>query len=147
MLSPIIQEMSDKRSKCDGCKQVRAEGFRRRGGLHDRRKPCFSCTGIQSWSLPEELQAQRNPDRRHRPWTNGVRCPDPLHRHGRRAFWLFLPLINVAHGQTAHFHTVGIYETFSGPNSVPQRPSTWRCIGLTGTAQSVIVPLAETAEV
>jgi hypothetical protein len=49
----------------------------------------------------------------------------------------------VARGQTAHFHTVGIYETFSGPNSVPHRPSTWRCIEMTGTAQRVIVPLEE----
>ena len=32
-------------------------------------------------------------------------------------------------------------ETFSGPDSVPHRPSTWRCIEMTGTAQSVIVPL------
>ena len=66
---------------------------------------------------------------------------------GGQRFGFFLPMINVAHGQTAHFHTVGVYETFSGPNSVPHRPSTWRCIALTGTAQSVIVPLAETAKV
>ena len=62
---------------------------------------------------------------------------------GGERFGFFLPLIDVARGQTAHFHTVGIYETFSGPNSVPHRPSTWRCIEMTGTAQSVIVPLEE----
>ena len=62
---------------------------------------------------------------------------------GGERFGFFLPAINVAHGQTAHFRTVGVYETFSGPNSVPHRPSTWRCIEMMGTAQSVIVPLAE----
>jgi hypothetical protein len=66
---------------------------------------------------------------------------------GGQRFGFFLPLINVARGQTAHFHTVGIYETFSGPNSIPHRPSTWRCIEMTGTAQSVIVPLEEPAKV
>lgn len=66
---------------------------------------------------------------------------------GGERFGFFLPLINVAQGQTAHFHTVGVYETFSGPNSIPHRPSTWRCIEMTGTAQSVIVPLEEPAGV
>jgi hypothetical protein len=42
---------------------------------------------------------------------------------------------------------VGIYETFSGPDSVPHRPLTWRCIEMTGTTQSVIVPLKESAKV
>jgi hypothetical protein len=63
---------------------------------------------------------------------------------GGERFGFFLPLINVARGQTAHFQTVGVYETFSGPDSIPHRPSTWRCIEMTGTAQSVIVPLEET---
>jgi hypothetical protein len=60
---------------------------------------------------------------------------------GGERFGFFLPQIDVAKGQTAHFHTVGVYETFSGPDSVPHRPSTWRCIEMAGTAQSVIVPL------
>jgi hypothetical protein len=60
---------------------------------------------------------------------------------GGERFGFFLPFIDVARGQTAHFYTVGIYETFSGPNSVPHRPSTWRCIEMTGTAENVIVPL------
>lgn len=30
---------------------------------------------------------------------------------------------------------------FSGPDSIPHRPSTWRSTSLAGTAQSVIVPL------
>jgi hypothetical protein len=66
---------------------------------------------------------------------------------GGERFGFFLPLIDVARRQTADFCTVGIYETFSGPNSVPHQPSTWRCIELTGTAQSVIVPLEEPAKV
>jgi hypothetical protein len=60
---------------------------------------------------------------------------------GGERFGFFLPLIDVPAGQTAHFHSVGIYETFSGPDSVPHRPSTWRATSLSGTAQSVIVPL------
>ncbi|HUI21197.1 MAG TPA: hypothetical protein VLZ74_09155 [Methylocella sp.] len=60
---------------------------------------------------------------------------------GGERFGFFLPFIEVESGQTAHFHTIGIYETFSGPDSIPHRPSTWRCIEMAGTAQSVIVPL------
>jgi hypothetical protein len=66
---------------------------------------------------------------------------------GGERFGFFLPSINVAQGHTAHFHSVGVYETFSGPNSAPHRPSTWRCIEMTGTAQSVPVPLVERAKV
>ena len=60
---------------------------------------------------------------------------------GGKRFGFFLPFLDVAQNHTANFNTVGIYETFSGPNSIPHRPSTWRCIEMTGTAQSVIVPL------
>jgi hypothetical protein len=60
---------------------------------------------------------------------------------GGERFGFFIPYIDVPSGQTAHFHSVGIYETFSGPDSVPHRPSTWRCIELSGTAQTVKVPL------
>lgn len=66
---------------------------------------------------------------------------------GGERFGFFLPFIDVASGQTAHFHTIGVYETFSRPNSIPHRPSTWRYIEMSGTAQSVIVPLAEFAKV
>ena len=65
---------------------------------------------------------------------------------GGERFGFFLPAINEASGQTAHFRTVGVYETFSGPNSIPHRPSTWRCIEMIGTAQSVIVPFDESAK-
>jgi hypothetical protein len=61
---------------------------------------------------------------------------------GGQRFGFFLPLIEVAaRDQPVHFRTVGIYETFSGPNSIPHRPSTWRCIEMAGTAESVIVPV------
>ena len=60
---------------------------------------------------------------------------------GGERFGFFLPFIDVASGQTASFHTVGVYETFSGPDSFPHRPSSWRCIELAGTAQTVILPL------
>jgi hypothetical protein len=60
---------------------------------------------------------------------------------GGERFGFFLPFIDVPHGHTATFLSVGVYETFSGPDSIPHRPSTWRCIDMNGTAQSVIVPL------
>jgi hypothetical protein len=60
---------------------------------------------------------------------------------GGERFGFFLPAIDVPSGETAHFHTIGIYEMFSGPDSIPHRPSTWRCIEMSGTAQTVILPL------
>ncbi len=60
---------------------------------------------------------------------------------GGERFGFFLPFIDVPPGHTVHILSVGIYETFSGPDSIPHRPSTWRCIDMTGTAQTVIVPL------
>ena len=64
---------------------------------------------------------------------------------GGERFGFFLPVLNVPHGQTANFHTVGVYDTFSGPDSRPTQTQSWRCNALSGTAQTVIVPLAETA--
>jgi hypothetical protein len=60
---------------------------------------------------------------------------------GGERFGFFLPAMDVPSGQTGHFHSVGVYETFSGPDSVPHRPSAWRGIEMSGTAQTVIVPL------
>lgn len=60
---------------------------------------------------------------------------------GGERFGFFLPFIDVARGQKAQFRTVGVYERFTGPDSIPNRPSTWRCIEMCGTAESVIVPL------
>jgi hypothetical protein len=56
-------------------------------------------------------------------------------------------VIEVPQDQTVDFRTVGVYETFSGPDSIPHRPTAWRCIEMQGTAQSIIVPLVEAAKV
>jgi len=63
---------------------------------------------------------------------------------GGERFAVFLPVIDVAQGQTVDFQTVGVYEAFGGPDASEQ-PTDWRCIALKGTAQSVIVPLVESA--
>jgi hypothetical protein len=63
---------------------------------------------------------------------------------GGERFGMFLPVIDVPQGQTVDFRTIGVYETVHGPDLVPP---TWRCIEMTGTAQSIIVPLVEPATV
>jgi hypothetical protein len=60
---------------------------------------------------------------------------------GGERFGFFLPQIDVVEGSIAQFYTVGVYETFTGPDTVPHRPSAWRCIELAGTAQYTITPL------
>jgi hypothetical protein len=60
---------------------------------------------------------------------------------GGTTFAFFLPNIEVTRGQAADFTTVAIREEFSGPNSVPRRPTTWHSFIMQGTAESVIVPL------
>ena len=64
---------------------------------------------------------------------------------GGERFGFFLPELDVPSGQTEGFTTVGVYEWFGGPDSIPRRPPSWSCIELHGTAQTVIVPLAEAA--
>ena len=60
---------------------------------------------------------------------------------GGERFGFFLPQLDVPLGGSDEFRTVGVYETFSGPDSIPHRDPSWRCIELRGTAQTVIVPL------
>jgi hypothetical protein len=60
---------------------------------------------------------------------------------GGTRFGFFLPDVQVARGQTAPVTTIGVFETFSGPDSVPHRATTWQCVHLHGTAEEVIVPL------
>jgi hypothetical protein len=60
---------------------------------------------------------------------------------GGERFGFFLPQLDVPSGQTEKFSTVGVYQKFSGPDSFPPLPPSWRCIELHGTAQTVIVPL------
>ena len=59
---------------------------------------------------------------------------------GGERFGFYLPDVNVTNG-SAEFRTVGVYDTFSGPDSVPRQPASYRCIELRGTAQNVIHPL------
>jgi hypothetical protein len=60
---------------------------------------------------------------------------------GGERFGFFLPQLDVPSGQSEGFRTVGVYEEFSGPDSVPPRPPSWRTIELHGTARTGIVPL------
>jgi hypothetical protein len=134
--------MSDKRRECHARrKQVRAKGSRRRSGLYDRASSAipalvFTAGAFQKKFKPNEVLSEDTGLGR----LVSVALILTIDTGGER-FGFFLPFIDVARDQTAHFYTVGIYETFSGPDSVPHRPSTWRCIEMTGTAQSVIVPL------
>jgi hypothetical protein len=60
---------------------------------------------------------------------------------GGERFGFFLPQPDVPDGESGHVQTVGVYERFSGPDSIPRLPASWRSIELHGSAQSVIVPL------
>jgi hypothetical protein len=40
-------------------------------------------------------------------------------------------------GECAEFTTAGVYERYSGPDSIPQRPQSWHAIELHGTAETV----------
>jgi hypothetical protein len=64
---------------------------------------------------------------------------------GGTRFGFFLPAVQVAMGQSVSITTIGLFETFSGPDSIPHRPATWQCVHLHGSAEEVIVPLLETA--
>lgn len=64
---------------------------------------------------------------------------------GGERFGFFLPVLDVPSGQTERFTTVGLYEWFSGPDSVPRRLPSWSCVELHGTAQTVMVPLVKAA--
>lgn len=58
---------------------------------------------------------------------------------GGERFGFFLPQLDVPRGQSEEFRTVGVYFRFSGPDSIPHRDPSWRCIELHGIAQTVIV--------
>jgi hypothetical protein len=60
---------------------------------------------------------------------------------GGERFGFYQPDVDVPADGTAEFRTAGVYETFSGPDSVPHRPASYRSIELHGTAQNVIHPL------
>jgi hypothetical protein len=56
---------------------------------------------------------------------------------GGERFGVFLPQPDLMLDQSVEFHTVGVYERSSGPDSFPHREPSWRCIELRGTAQGV----------
>jgi hypothetical protein len=60
---------------------------------------------------------------------------------GGERFGFVVPELDVPQGRSGHVETVGVYERFSGPDSIPQVPPSWRGIKLHGTARTVIVPL------
>ncbi|MGZ3357402.1 MAG: hypothetical protein ACXVBO_21490 [Isosphaeraceae bacterium] len=60
---------------------------------------------------------------------------------GGERFGFFLPQLDVPSGQSEQFNTVGVYERFGGPDSIPHIAPSWRGIELHGTARTVIVPL------
>src|SRR5206468_12621127 len=60
---------------------------------------------------------------------------------GGERFGFVLPELDVPQGRSGHVETVGVYERFTGPDSFPQVPPSWRGIKLHGTARTVIVPL------
>jgi len=60
---------------------------------------------------------------------------------GGERFGFFLPQLDVPSGKTEKFTSVGVYDKFSGPDSVPRTPPSWTCIDMHGTAQTVPVPL------
>jgi hypothetical protein len=60
---------------------------------------------------------------------------------GGTIFAFFLPNIDVAPQQMSTFTTVAIREEFSGPDSIPHRPTTWQSFIMHGTAKSGIIPL------
>ena len=64
---------------------------------------------------------------------------------GGTRFGFFLPEVQLTLGQSAPVTTIGVFEKFTGPDSIPHRPTTWRCVCLEGTAEEVLVPLVEKA--
>src|SRR5271165_1820061 len=49
---------------------------------------------------------------------------------GGERFGFFLPELDFPTGQTERFNTVGVYESFSGPDSFPRRSPSWWCVEL-----------------
>jgi len=63
---------------------------------------------------------------------------------GGSRFGVFVPTVQLTVGQSAPVTTIGATESFSGPNSIPRRPTTWQCVALQGTVTDTlphVVPL------
>jgi len=56
-------------------------------------------------------------------------------------FGFFLPAVRISPGQRVAVTTSGIIQTHCGPNSAPQRPSTWSCVHLHGVACQLAAPV------
>jgi hypothetical protein len=56
---------------------------------------------------------------------------------GGPRFGFFLPDVHLTLGQSAPVTAVGVFEIFSGPDSVPRRPTTWQSVHLHGVAEEV----------
>ncbi len=59
---------------------------------------------------------------------------------GGARFGFFMPAVTVPAGQRIVVTTSGVIQTYGSPCSVPQRPSTWSCVHLHGTASQITVP-------
>jgi Domain of unknown function (DUF1843) len=55
---------------------------------------------------------------------------------GGSRFGVFVPVVELMLGQSAPVTTIGVTESFSGPNSIPRRPTTWQCVALQGTVSN-----------
>jgi hypothetical protein len=65
---------------------------------------------------------------------------------GGTTFSSFLPNVDVPTGKEVAFKTIGIYKEVRGPVVLPaQQTITWHTIPLHGTAETVVVPLAQPA--
>jgi hypothetical protein len=63
---------------------------------------------------------------------------------GGSNFGFFLPQVKLAQGYSVPVTTIGAIETYSGPVTIPHRPTAWHCVHLHGLAEEVILPLEET---
>jgi hypothetical protein len=64
---------------------------------------------------------------------------------GGTRFGFFLPEVQTTLGQKVTVSTIGMFEMFSGPDSIPHRPTTWQCVHLHGMAEEVEVALLAAA--
>jgi hypothetical protein len=63
---------------------------------------------------------------------------------GGSRFGVFVPDVQLTPGQSAPVTTIGVTESFGGPDSFPRRPTTWQCVALTGVVTDTmphVVPL------
>jgi hypothetical protein len=59
---------------------------------------------------------------------------------GGSSFGFYLLVVEAAQGQKVRVTTLGVLYTFSGPDRVPHRPTTWHGVQMHGVAEIVIQP-------